>query len=77
MPNMSYCRFENTFHDLQDCLRAVDDLVETYADGEPDPLSRTEESHRAALYELCKSYMEACEELDEIQMDYNRSQKVA
>ena len=24
MGNMSYCRFENTAHDLQDCLRAIE-----------------------------------------------------
>lgn len=25
MPNMSYCRFENTLGDLQECLNAIDD----------------------------------------------------
>lgn len=24
MPNMSYCRFENTYDDLRDCLEALD-----------------------------------------------------
>ena len=24
MPNMSYCRFENTLTDLKDCLRALE-----------------------------------------------------
>ena len=24
MPNMSYCRFENTYNDLRDCLDALD-----------------------------------------------------
>ena len=77
MPNMSYCRFENTYNDLQDCLTAIEELTESYADGEPDPLSRHEESYRLDIYNLCKSYMEACEELEEVQMDYKRSQKVA
>jgi hypothetical protein len=25
MPNMSYCRFENTLHDLRDCYNALRD----------------------------------------------------
>jgi len=25
MPNMSYCRFENTVNDMQDCLMAIED----------------------------------------------------
>jgi hypothetical protein len=25
MGNMSYCRFENTARDMQDCLRAIED----------------------------------------------------
>jgi hypothetical protein len=25
MPNMSYCRFENTVHDMQDCINAIED----------------------------------------------------
>ncbi len=27
MSNMSYCRFENTASDLQDCLDAVEELI--------------------------------------------------
>jgi hypothetical protein len=25
MSNMSYCRFENTYHDLMDCLEALEE----------------------------------------------------
>ena len=25
MPNMSYCRFENTVTDMQDCINAIED----------------------------------------------------
>ena len=25
MPNMSYCRFENTVHDMRDCIYAIED----------------------------------------------------
>ena len=29
MPNMSYCRFENTAKDFQDCLNVVGDALDT------------------------------------------------
>jgi hypothetical protein len=35
MPNMSYCRFENTTKDMQDCLDAIED-------GDTKELSRYE-----------------------------------
>lgn len=38
MSNMSYCRFENTLGDLQDCVYALEAIDE----GEAPPLSRTE-----------------------------------
>ena len=28
MSNMSYCRFENTYRDLQDCIEHLDDEIE-------------------------------------------------
>lgn len=42
MPNMSYCRFENTVPALRDCYEALD--------GE---LSADEEKWRKRLIELC------------------------
>lgn len=38
MSNMSYCRFENTYHDLKDC---ANELLEQY-DGAASPLSDDE-----------------------------------
>ena len=35
MPNMSYCRFENTVRDMRDCINAIED-------GECDSLSSYE-----------------------------------
>ena len=35
MPNMSYCRFENTVRDIRDCINAIED-------GECDELSSYE-----------------------------------
>jgi hypothetical protein len=38
MPNMSYCRFENTNHDLSDCIAAIGRMM----DSQEGPLSDRE-----------------------------------
>lgn len=43
MPNMSYCRFENTARDLADCLEHIG-----------DNLSESEHKSRQKLVELCE-----------------------
>lgn len=43
MANMSYCRFENTLGDLQDCHENMDD----------DDLSEEEANARKRLIRLC------------------------
>jgi len=43
MANMSYCRFENTFRDLEDCHEHVD-----------DDLDGSELRYRTKLIELCR-----------------------
>jgi hypothetical protein len=55
MPNMSYCRFENTVSDLRDCVDAMEE-------GGPDG----EEEIRAAkrMKDLCKRYLAAYKEQD-------------
>ena len=52
MPNMSYCRFENTTRDMQDCLDAIED-------GDTKDLSRYEASalrEFLALADVIKDY---------------------
>ena len=49
MGNMSYCRFENTLPDLQDCYDNWDD--------NPD-LSSHEKKAKARLLSLCKEIVE-------------------
>ena len=44
MPNMSYCRFENTYRDLSDCYSHIFD----------DDLSETEKIYRKKLIEICQ-----------------------
>jgi hypothetical protein len=57
MPNMSYCRFENTLGDLQDCYDNLDDTGE----GE---LSDSETKARKRLIEMCCDI--ACDHGDEV-----------
>jgi hypothetical protein len=45
MPNMSYCRFQNTVRDLQDCQEHMDEV---------DDLGSDEASARERLIEVCK-----------------------
>lgn len=45
MSNMSYCRFQNTVNDLQDCADAIE---------ETDDLSPEEARARIRLIKLCQ-----------------------
>ena len=49
MGNMSYCRFENTLVDLQDCAEYIN---------ETEGLSETEAQAREQLIELCRDIAE-------------------
>ena len=44
MSNMSYCRFENTLNDLEDCAEHIHDM----------DLSEREEKCRIRLIEMCR-----------------------
>lgn len=48
MSNMSYCRFENTLADLQDCLEALEDGALNNSD-----MSDIERESALELIELC------------------------
>lgn len=54
--NMSYCRFHNTFIDLQDCVEALESF---------DDISQDEMRYAGQMYELCQRYMRAFEEFEE------------
>lgn len=43
MSNMSYCRFENTYHDLIDCYNHLDDNT-----------SSSEEIYKENIIKLCR-----------------------
>lgn len=54
--NMSYCRFENTYKDLQDCYDnwyGDDAYPEDDYEARDKDLSSTEANYRKRLYELC------------------------
>ena len=51
MPNMSYCRFENTANDLRDCVEALQN-------GETTDLSPYEVQGLANLLEYCERIMD-------------------
>ena len=55
MANMSYCRFENTYHDLIDCF----DNIWEEAENERD------ERHRKNLIRFLKARLDEIEELGE------------
>lgn len=55
MSNMSYCRFQNTLEDLQDCSNYITD----------DSLSREEERARENLVDLCRYIVEEWESMEE------------
>jgi hypothetical protein len=68
MANMSYCRFENTLSDLEDCRDALD---------RGDSLSEREAKKAKALIDLCREiadnydddYVDSLKEEDEEEED--------
>ena len=63
MSNMSHCRFENTAHDLEDCLMRINE-------GNLDEISATERTAMRSLIDLCRSieedHSDLLDTLDEI-----------
>ena len=47
MPNMSYCRFENTYRDLMDCYHNIN-----------EDLSKSEHKYREGLIKLCQDILD-------------------
>lgn len=65
MSNMSYCRFQNTLKDLQDCVDYLDspsyDEAVLDDDIDQEMLSADETQARADLVALCAEVSEICE----------------
>ena len=58
MGNMSYCRFENTANDLDDCLQAIED-------GKYEDLNSYEQGGLSSLLTLCEKILEYKDEIEE------------
>ena len=54
MANMSYCRFENTFLDLQDCVENMHNVS-----------SEREKQYRDRLAMLCEEFIAEYEDVDD------------
>ena len=65
MPNMSYCRFENTVKDIKDCINAIED-------GECDELSSYEISALKEFKELGREIERLDIDIDLILEEYDR-----
>ena len=72
MGNMSYCRFENTLSDLQDCHSALNRIYE-----EVNEMSKYEKNAVVELVDLCKiiSHEWAVDEIEEIIKDAENNEK--
>jgi hypothetical protein len=65
MPNMSYCRFENTVIDIKDCINAIED-------GECDELSSYEINALKEFKELGDKINSLDIDIDLILEEYDR-----
>jgi len=61
MANMSYCRFQNTSIDLQDCIYAMDTVDSV------DDLDLSNDEQRAfdRMYQLCQDFVASADMLKE------------
>jgi hypothetical protein len=66
MANMSYCRFQNTAGDLDDCQSALEDLVN---DEETKPLSREELAAAKRLLKTCIALVQLVAETADIETE--------
>ena len=63
MPNMSYCRFENTTRDMRDCLDAIED-------GDTRELSRYETSALRRFLNLAEEILKYESDIEAILEEY-------
>jgi hypothetical protein len=68
MSNMSYCRFENTYHDVADCLSAVEEALEegvSYTEFRKKLSSESERQAFDLMRSYCEDFIEKYDELKE------------
>ena len=64
MPNMSYCRFQNTAMDLDDCQDALEELINVPA----RPLSREELAAAKRLVKTCLNLVQIVAETGDCEL---------
>jgi len=64
MPNMSYCRFENTVMDIRDCINAIEER-------DTDELSRYEVNALSEFLNLGREITNLEYEIEEILGEYD------
>ena len=62
MANMSYCRFQNTVMDMQDCFNAIEEALDN---GEPMDLSTDEQRAFQRMFNLMEDMMPLMEQATE------------
>ena len=63
MPNMSYCRFENTVTDMRDCINAIEDR-------ETDELSNYEVNALSEFLDLAREITNLDHEIEQILVEH-------
>ena len=63
MPNMSYCRFENTVHDMQDCIYAIEE-------GDTSELNSSEVRALEEFLDLAREITNLEYDIEQILEDY-------
>lgn len=63
MANMSYCRFQNTVQDMEDCFAVMDEAVDM---NEPLDLSDDEQRAFERMFNLMEDMMPLMERVTEI-----------
>ena len=64
MANMSYCRFENTVHDMQDCIYAIEE-------GDTSELSNSEVRALEEFLDLAREITNLEYDIEQILEDYD------
>ena len=64
---MSYCRFQNTVQDMQDCFNAIDEALDN---GEPMDLSADEQRAFERMFNLMEDMMPLMEQATEAEENF-------
>ena len=74
---MSYCRFQNTSKDLQDCIDALDNYDEELVEDEDGLTNLSNNERRAAedLRQQCETYIRIFDEAEEAEEDLKKYKK--